>query len=346
MKYFVLLILVGSCLITPVSALEFEVPIPPESANQFMPGETDSFAEALQNLLLQIIDVLRPEYNDALAISLSLICIVLIISTIQNFEGSTKYIAEYVGAISVASIMLLNANAMIQLGAKTISEMGEYGKLFIPVMTAAMAAEGKITTSAAIYTGAMFFSSVSSTLIANVFLPSVYFYIALSVANSAIGEDILKNMRDVLKHLISWFLKILLTIFTTYIGISGAVSGTTDAAALKATKVTISSFVPVVGGILSDASEAVLVSIGLAKNAAGIYGIIAILAIFLEPFFRIGIQYFALKITSGICSIFGSKRICDLICDFSTAMGLLLGMTGTVCVLLLISTVCFMKGIG
>ena len=149
-----------------------------------------------------------------------------------------------------------------------------------------------------------------------------------------------------IKQIISWSLKTLLTIFTAYLSITGTVSGTTDAAALKATKVTISSFVPVVGSILSDASEAVLVSVGIAKNAAGIYGIFAILSIFLSPFLKLGTHYLMLKATSSICSLFGSKNICNLINDFSTAMGLILAMAGIVCVFLLIATICFMKGAG
>ena len=36
----------------------------------------------------------------------------------------------------------------------------------------------------------------------------------------------------------------------------------------------------------------------------------------------------------------------NLIAAFSEAMGLLLGMTGSICIMLLISTVCFMKGVG
>jgi stage III sporulation protein AE len=127
-------------------------------------------------------------------------------------------------------------------------------------------------------------------------------------------------------------------------GITGVITGTTDAAALKATKMTISSFVPVVGSILSEASEAVLVSAGMAKNAAGIYGIFAILALFLEPFLRIGAHYLILKLTAAVCNVFGEKRATDLIEDFSSAMGFLLGMTGSICLLLLISTVCFLKG--
>ena len=122
--------------------------------------------------------------------------------------------------------------------------------------------------------------------------------------------------------------------------------GTTDAAALKAAKVTISSVVPVVGSILSDASEAVLVSAGVMKSAAGVYGILAIMALFLEPFLRIGMHYLMMKATAALCAVFGSGGGAGLIEDFSTAMGLLLAMTSATCLLLLISTVCFLKGVG
>ena len=82
------------------------------------------------------------------------------------------------------------------------------------------------------------------------------------------------------------------------------------------------------------------------KNAAGLYGIFALLAIFLNPFLKIGIHYILLKATAAICGVYGAKSAIDLIDDFSATMGLLLAMTGSVCLLLLISTVCFMKGVG
>ena len=82
------------------------------------------------------------------------------------------------------------------------------------------------------------------------------------------------------------------------------------------------------------------------KNAAGIYGIVAVLAIFLEPFLRIGMHYLMLKLTAAVTAIFGCKEMTDLIGSFSEAMGFLLAMTGSVCILLLISTVCFLKGVG
>ena len=74
---------------------------------------------------------------------------------------------------------------------------------------------------------------------------------------------------------------------------------------------------------------------------------IAISASFIRSLcLRIGIQYLLFKATAAICAVFGGHSAASLIEDFSTAMGLLLAMTGAVCLLLLISTVCFMKGVG
>ena len=156
----------------------------------------------------------------------------------------------------------------------------------------------------------------------------------------------LKKMRDAMKSVMVWVLKNILYIYTGYIGISGVVSGTTDAAALKAAKLTISSVVPVVGSILSDASEAILVSAGTVKNAAGIYGLFAVIALWIKPFLQIGVHYLLLKATGAVCSIFSTKEATDLIRDFSSALGLLLAMTGAICLMLLISLVCFLKGVG
>ena len=112
---------------------------------------------------------------------------------------------------------------------------------------------------------------------------------------------------------------------------------------IKATKLAISGAVPVVGGLISDASETILVSAGLMKGAVGSYGLLAALSIWIGPFLKIGCQYLLLKITAAVCGVVGNKENTALISDFSGAMGMLLAMTGTVCLLLLVSTICFMK---
>ena len=97
---------------------------------------------------------------------------------------------------------------------------------------------------------------------------------------------------------------------------------------------------------MSDSSEAVLVSMGIIKNAAGIYGMLAVLSVFLGPFIKIGMHYLLLKISALLCGVFGDKRISTLADSFSSAMSLLLAVIGAGCVMVMISTVCFLKGAG
>lgn len=343
-KLLIGLILMGF-LVFPVSATEYTAPKVPDSAQSMMP-DSQSFAEGLLEMLQRALYRINPDFQKAVEISIGIVAAVVLVSFVHSIGNTGAEICEMAGVAAIGSMLLLNTNSMIRLGAETVTEISTYGKLLLPVLTAALAAQGGISTSAALYAGTTFFSAVVSGFLTNILQPLVYCYLALSFAVAAAGEPVLKHMRDLVKTFSSWCLKVALTVFTTYMSITGVISGTTDAAALKATKVTISSFVPVVGSILSDASEAILLSAGVAKNAAGIYGIFAVLAMFLVPFLRIGVHYLVLKATFAICSIFGTKRMGDLIGDFSTAMGLLLAMTGAACLIQLISTVCFLKGVG
>lgn len=346
MKKVISLLICVCFLVIPVSATEITAPTVPESGRDFMPEDTESFGEGVLEILRDAISNLRPDLREAARICTAVIGVVLLVSVLSSFPGTTSAAADLCGTVAIAAVLLGSSNSLVHLGTETISELSEYGKLLLPVLTAATAAHGAVTSSAALYTGTAVFNSILSSLISHLLVPMVFVFLALAAANSAVGEDVLKKLRDLVKWCLTWCLKIILYIFTGYMGVTGVVSGTTDAAKLKAAKLTISGVVPVVGSILSDASEAVLVSAGVIKNAAGIYGMLAMLAVCAGPFFQIGIHYLLLKLTGAVCSVFGSKRTVGLISDFATAMGLILAMTGSVCLLLLIGIVCFLKEVG
>ncbi len=345
MKKFILLLILLALLAVPVSAMEFTAPEVPESAEEYMPPQPDSFGEGLWYIIKKAIAALQPSMAEAAGICLGLISISLLVGLTQSLTGGAKQVAVLVGTVSIGLLLMRSASAMINLGTQTVTELSEYGKLLLPVMTAALAAQGGVTSSTALYAGTALFDSVLTGIISKLLVPLVYVYLCLSIASSALGEELLKKLRDFVCWVISWSLKILLYVFTGYIGITGVVSGTADASAVKAAKLAISGAVPVVGGILSDASEAILVSAGVMKSAAGVYGLLAIIAVGVGPFLKVGIQYLLLKITAAISDVTGSKATTGLVQDFSKAMGLVLAMIGTVCLLLLISTVCFMKGV-
>jgi len=328
------------------SALEITAPAVPEAGMDTMPENVDRFGDALLELFQNSLKLLRPELEEAVQVSTGILAAALLFSLLPLLSESVSAMLSVAGAVSLSGMLFHHTNVMVGCASEAVWEICEYGKLLCPVLTAALAAQGGITASAALYTGTTAFIAFLNMLVSRVFVPMVYIFLAFSVSYAALGEEVMKKFADMIKSILSWFLKTVLILFTTYMSVTGIVSGTTDAAALKATKVAISSVVPVVGGILSDASESVLVSMGIMKNAAGIYGILAVLAVFAGPFVKVGVQYLLLKGSAFLCGIFGDKKISALVGDFSAAMGLLLAMVASGCLLVLISTVCFLKGIG
>ena len=323
-----------------------ELPVPEPSGNLWVPDQPDSFWEGVREIVLKALPELQPALAEGLGACLVILAVVLLVAVVRTFPGSTEQAVELAGAVTTGTLLLRSTHSLVGLGVDTVRQLSEYGKLLLPVMAAALAGSGGTVTSVALYGGTVIFDTVLSSLITRFLVPMIYVYLCLCVANQALGEDTLKKLADLLKWLMTWGLKIILYLFTGYIGLTGVVSGTTDAAAMKAAKLTVSGMIPVVGGILSDASEAVLIGADAAKNAVGIYGMLAVLAIWIRPFLEIGVQYLLLKATAAVCGIFGTKRSVGLVKDYSGAMGLLLAMTGACRFLLLVSLICFLKGVG
>ena len=346
MRRLLMTILLVNLLVIPVSAEEITAPTVPPSGAELMPREHESFGEGVLMILGDALSLLHPDLKEAAGICLEVIAVALLTSLIQVFPGMSPKVSELAGCVAIAVVLLKGTNSMVNLGADTVRELSEYGKLLLPVMTCALAAQGGVSASAALYAGTAAFNTLLTTLLSSLLIPMIYIYLAIAAANSAAEESSLKNMRDFVKWLMVWTLKTILYIFTGYMGITGVVSGTTDAAVLKAAKLSISSMVPVVGGILSDASETILVSAAVVKNSVGIYGLLVLLAIVIGPFLKIGVQYLLMKLTGALCAMFSEKATVGLLESFSEAMGLLLAMTGTVCLLLMISTMCFLRGMG
>ena len=346
MKIIIISILLLCFLVLPVSAVEYTAPTAPESAQPYMPPEQENFAQGLLYIIKEALSRLNPELTEATKLCLSVIVIVLIAGVMQSITDVSVNVVRLTTSVCIGIILLGSTNTLIQLASTTVKELTDYGKLLLPVMTAAMAAQGGVTSSAALYMGTVFFVALLSSVITKLIIPTVYIYLCLCIANCAIEQDVLKKSKDFIKWGMTWILKIILYVFTGYISITGVISGVVDASSLKAAKLTLSGVVPVVGSILSDATETILVSASIMKSTAGVYGILAIFALCISPFLHIGIQYILIKFTGAMCNMFGSKPVVKLIEDFGTGMGFALAATGSVCIMLLISLVCFLRGIG
>ena len=145
------------------------------------------------------------------------------------------------------------------------------------------------------------------------------------------------TVAELLKTVCTKLLTAALLAFTLYLTVGGIFAGTVDSARVRVTKTAISGMIPVVGGIIAEASETVLAGAGLLKGAIGVFGLLGVLALCAYPFLQLGIQYLLYKLTAFLASVIGDTKLCGLIGGLGGAFGLILGMVGSCALVLLVS---------
>lgn len=346
-----ILILLLSVLVFPVGASEtalqeIEDGIPPQ-AQTYMPDTESGFLSGLMEVAQKALLAVVPGLKDSAAICAGVLAATILCTLFcAGDTGRRTSTANLLGVAAIGTLLVGKTNVLITQGLETIQSISDYGKLLLPVMSASLVASGGTTKASALYLGTALFDSVLCSLISKLLAPMLYLFLALALGAAAIGSDTLGRMRDFFKNVITWGLKCILSIFTTYMAITGVVSGSADATAVKLTKMTISGLVPVVGGIISDATETVLVGAAAVRSTAGVIGLLAVLSITAGPFLTLAVQNLLLKLTAALCSVVGGGEHSAVTEGFAQAMGLILAMVGAGCLLQMISIVCFMKGVG
>ena len=327
--------------------MDFEAPQPPREAAPVMPREADSFGEGLIRVLAAAMETLSPALAEGAKNCLRLLGVLLLAAlTKQLAPGLSDRATELAAAAAVAAILLEPSASMIRLGVETVTQLRDYGKLLLPVMASALAARGGVTASGALYVGTALVDSMLGSAVSTIGVPMLWAYLALSIAAAVSGGGITGRLRDMIRWALEWALKLTLYLFTGYMAVTGAISGTADAAASRAARIAISGAVPVVGGILSDAADTVLLSASVLGSGAGMWGMLTVLAIFSVPAIKIGCQYLMLKATALLGAGLGGGAGSELAEHFADGMGLVMALVSTQAVLLLVSGVCFLRGLG
>ena len=299
------------------------------------------FAQAVGNLLEKVGDQVGAVVRQRLRGAASILLVVVLCGAVEGFyQGGSSKVTTFlpmVGALSVTMLTVGSLDSLIGLGAETIQNLNTFSKVLLPTLAAATAASGAVTSATVQQVTTVFFVDLLLNLINGLLLPLVYLYIGVLAASAMLPENRLGAIAEALKKVVTWILCTALLVFTVYLSLVRVVSGSADGMTVKVAKAAISGVVPVVGGIISEASETVLAGAGMLKNAIGVFGMLAILAACAYPFLQLGVQYLLYKLTAFLASTVGAPGLCKLIDGLGGAFGLVLGMTGACALLLLIS---------
>lgn len=320
--------------------LEREVP----QAAQLISGDADDgfgLAKGASLLLGQALSDAKQYILAGVRALASVLVGVVLLGMVESISGDAvvSQRADLIGALYITSISAGDINALIGLGRDTVENVSALSKVLIPSLAAATAASGGVTAASVRQVTTVFFTDVLLTLIDRLLIPMLYVYIACAVASAVVDNGVIEGIASLIKKVTGWGLGILLSAYTAYLSISGAIAGAVDAQAVRVAKTAVSAAVPVVGGILSDAAETLLAGAGVLRAMIGAFGALAIIALCALPFLRLGAQYLLYQAAVFVAQAAGPKKLAGMLKMLSDAFALTLAMAGASALLLLIALV-------
>ncbi|MGN1002103.1 MAG: stage III sporulation protein AE [Oscillospiraceae bacterium] len=313
----------------------------PESAEEALDGLTAADAD-FDSGLSRLWDYAASKLAEAVGQALRPAVLVVAIALVCSLAGSLKTAGgfDFVcfgGCAAVALTALRDVNSVTALGAATLTELSDFSKALLPTLTTAAAASGAVSSASAKYAAAALFLDVLLSAANGLLLPLIGAYAVCVAAGAAIGDSRLDGAAKLMKRLCKWGMTALAAAFTAYLGVSGLVASGADAAATKAAKAVLSAALPVVGKMVSDASESLVAGAGLLRNTVGVFGLLAVLAVCVTPFLQLGVRYLLFKAAAAVAESIAGSALGRLIDGIGSVYGMVLGLVGTAAVFLFIS---------
>lgn len=313
----------------------------PDDAQLLLNGDNLS-AEDSQNSLSKIFGQFKEKIKEAAnpaisrAVSLVLVSVICSVFTVFGDEKGSEYVS-LCGCAAVCMICISDFGSYIKIGTETINQISDFSKSMLPAICAAMASCGMAGAAAAKYASTALFMDVLITIAQKLILPLIYAYLALIIASAVFNNKGLAGITKLIKWACTAFLTLMALCFTSYLTLSSAIAGSSDAVTMKLAKSALSSTLPVVGSIMSDAASSVVAGAEMLKNSIGVFGMLGVLAICAAPFAVIGINFLMYKASAAGAAAFGNSSVSSLIDGIGTAFGMILALVGSISIILFIS---------
>ncbi len=220
-----------------------------------------------------------------------------------------------------------------------LNELGLFSKALLPTLTAAGIAAGEGGAAVARQSAALLCADLLITLLNRVFLPLCCIVLVLRGVGIIAQNPFFARLSAFCKTSVLLILRVFLTLYFGYLTIAGLVGGAADSLAKRAAKTAVSAGIPLIGGVLTDAAEAIYAGAALARNTIGVFGLIAVLGCALLPLLSAGGAYLCLRVSAALAQNLpetGGHEAIDAVAD---AVGMVFAMCAAATALLLLTVI-------
>ena len=316
------------------------------SGKMSLDGSYDT-QNALERLWRKFIEDINNYIKDDIRTASALIGISFLCAACSTLcsDKSTENIVSTVGCCAVVYLTVSGAEGVLNTAESALNQLSDYSKAALPVIYTAAAASGAAISAPSRYAAVCLALDVMMSAAQKVIIPLICTYLALSISCSVFSGAFVTSASAFVKKAIITVMTTMTIVFSAYIGITGFVSGSMDAVAVKTAKTVLSTSMPVVGGILSDAASTILSAASVVKCSSGVFSLIVVCALCAGPFAMLSVKMAMFKLTSAAAGSAPNGKISALLNDIGSALGMLTGLVGCCAVMLFISFVSGIKAV-
>lgn len=238
-------------------------------------------------------------------------------------EKSTSNLINMVCFLAVTILIIGIVTSLMESTTTAVGSMVKQMNILFPILMTLMIALGA-NASAGAYKPIV---SIISTYVADFFN---YFILPLFLINFVFG--IISNISDSVKFdkfssfissLFKWSVGLIFTLFFAVFSLQGIAVGSFDSLSIRTTKYTIKSYIPVMGGYLSEGMDLILSSTLLIKNSVGLVGVLMIISTILSPLLEIIAFSLMLKLVSAVLQPLGNSKTSNFLSNTSKSVTML-----------------------
>lgn len=237
---------------------------------------------------------------------------------------STTEVVNIVCYCATVIVLMSGVAAVIETVTNTVNALVSLSNALFPVLLTLLSALGA-SASAAGYSPLMaVLCGFIMKLITAVVLPAFVACIVFGIVGNVSKNVKLDKLAKLVKSAAGWLVGITFGIFATFLTMQGISGGVIDRFGFNIAKFAVSSYVPILGGYLSDGFDLMSASLVLVKNAVGYTGAVLLCATVAFPLVKVVMFSLAAKLTGAIAEPIGDDRVSKLLYGVSKNLNLLI----------------------
>lgn len=250
------------------------------------------------------------------------------VSDIYNTAGILTVILSVYSCIDTAVAIITSA----------LETLSVFMLSYIPIFASVTASAGHFAAAGSYYGSDLFLCECIAFASKTLLMPLVSVLTAMSVTGAINPDMRLGRVSFTVKKAVQWILGILTTLFTGLLTIQSTVGTSADSLRSKAVRLTASSFIPFVGGAVSESYSAIKGSIGVIKTGTGAVGVIIIAIIVIPPIIAVIADRAAISLGKLFCEMLGLDRTAALLDELGTVLAIAMSVLIYFSIMFVIST--------